>query len=154
MVETGVRVAGRSLHSVGLAPFGQNPAMHGMISLQQGFIFTSMILAAMGVALIERQFKKAAGWSLAAAVFSAIGLIHAYELTPAGVAARFGFLEAPEFAASYMLLGVLFLAFAFFPGTRRKDDTPIFHPNKKLGYFRVRTPANPFGSLPYGLLLT
>jgi adenine/guanine/hypoxanthine permease len=121
MVETGLRVAGKSLHSVGLAPFGQNPAMHGMISLQQGFIFTSMILAAIGVALIERQFKKAAAWSLAAAVFSAIGLIHAYQLTPAGVAARFGLLEAPEFAASYLLLALLFLAFAFAPDKRGKN---------------------------------
>ena len=121
MVETGLRVGGKSLHSVGLAPFGQNPAMHGMISLQQGFIFTSMILAAMGVALIERQFKKAAAWSLAAAVFSAIGLIHAYELTPAGVAARFGLFEAPEFAGSYLLLALLFLAFAFAPEKRRKN---------------------------------
>ena len=124
MVETGLRVAGKSLHSVGLAPFGKNPAMHGMISLQQGFIFTSMILAAIGVALIERQFKKAAAWSLAAAVFSAIGLIHAYELTPAGVAARFGLLEAPEFAASYLLLALLFLAFAFAPEKRRKNAKP------------------------------
>jgi AGZA family xanthine/uracil permease-like MFS transporter len=121
MVETGLRVGGKSLHSVGLAPFGQNPAMHGMISLQQGFIFTSMILAAMGVALIERQFKKAAAWSLAAAVFSAIGLIHAYELTPAGVAARFGLFEAPEFVGSYLLLALLFLAFAFAPEKRRKN---------------------------------
>jgi AGZA family xanthine/uracil permease-like MFS transporter len=78
-----------------------------------------MILAAIGVALIERQFKKAAGWSLAAAAFSAIGLIHAYDLTPAGVAARFGLFEAPEFAASYLLLALLFLAFAFAPGKRR-----------------------------------
>jgi AGZA family xanthine/uracil permease-like MFS transporter len=124
MVETGLRVAGKSLHSVGLAPFGQNPAMHGMISLQQGFIFTSMILAAIGVALIERQFKKAAAWSLAAAVFSAIGLIHAYELTPAGVAARFGLLVAPEFVASYLMLAFLFFAFAFAPGKRHKNAKP------------------------------
>ena len=124
MVETGLRVAGKSLHSIGLAPFGQNPAMHGMISLQQGFIFTSMILAAIGVALIERQFKKAAAWSLVAAVFSAIGLIHAYELTPAGVAARFGLLVAPEFAASYLLLAFLFFAFAFAPGKRHKNAKP------------------------------
>jgi len=75
----------------------------------------------MGVALIERQFKKAAAWSLAAAVFSAIGLIHAYELTPAGVAARFGLFEAPEFAGSYLLLALLFLAFAFAPEKRRKN---------------------------------
>jgi AGZA family xanthine/uracil permease-like MFS transporter len=87
-----------------------------MISLQQGFIFTSMILAAVGVALIERQFKKAAGWSLAAAIFSAVGLIHAYELTPAGVVARFGILEAPGFAASYLLLALLFFGFEWASG--------------------------------------
>jgi adenine/guanine/hypoxanthine permease len=58
---------------------------------------------------------------LAAAVFSAIGLIHAYQLTPAGVAARFGLLEAPEFAASYLLLALLFLAFAFAPDKRGKN---------------------------------
>jgi AGZA family xanthine/uracil permease-like MFS transporter len=71
--------------------------------------------------LIERQFKKAAAWSLAAAVFSAIGLIHAYELTAAGVGARFGLLEAPEFAASYLLLALLFLAFSFAPVKRGKN---------------------------------
>ncbi|MGH7873907.1 MAG: hypothetical protein ACREQO_17025 [Candidatus Binatia bacterium] len=37
-------------------------AIHGMISLERGFIFTSMILAAIGVALIERQFVRAGSW--------------------------------------------------------------------------------------------
>ena len=97
MVETGLRVAGKSLYVVGIAPFGQSPAMHGVISLQQGFIFTSMILAAIGVALIERRFRTASLWSLAAALLSAVGIIHAYELTPGGVANRFGLLAAPEF---------------------------------------------------------
>jgi AGZA family xanthine/uracil permease-like MFS transporter len=110
MVESGARAAGKSLYAVGLASFGQSPAMHGMISLQQGFIFTSMILAAIGVALIERRFQRAALWSVAACVLSAVGVIHAYDLTPAGVANRFGFLAAPEFAAAYLMLGVLFSA--------------------------------------------
>jgi AGZA family xanthine/uracil permease-like MFS transporter len=110
MIETGARAAGKSLYDLGLAPFGQNPAMHGVISLQQGFIFTSMILAAMGVALIERRFSTASLWSLAGALFSALGIIHAYELTPGGVANRFGLLAAPEFFLAYMLLAVLFFA--------------------------------------------
>jgi AGZA family xanthine/uracil permease-like MFS transporter len=113
MVETGLRVSGKTLHTVGLAPFGQNPAMHGMISLQQGFIFTSMILAAVGVALIERDFKKAGAWSLAAALLSALGIIHAYELTPSGIASRFGLLAAPEFCVGYLLLAALFLGVEF-----------------------------------------
>jgi AGZA family xanthine/uracil permease-like MFS transporter len=110
MVEAGTRAAGKSLNTVGLASFGQSPAMHGMISLQQGFIFTSMILAAIGVALIERRFQRAALWSLAASALSMLGVIHAYDLTPAGVANRFGWLAAPEFAAAYLMLALLFFA--------------------------------------------
>jgi adenine/guanine/hypoxanthine permease len=112
MVESGLRAAGKSLYDVGVASFGQSPAMHGMISLQQGFIFTSMIFAAIGVALIERRFEHAGLWSLAAAALSFVGVIHAYDLTPAGVANRFGFLAAPEFTAGYLMLAVLFFAFA------------------------------------------
>lgn len=48
--------------------------------------------------------------TLAAAFFAAIGIIHAYELTPGGVATRFGILAAPEFVVSYLLLFFLFLA--------------------------------------------
>jgi AGZA family xanthine/uracil permease-like MFS transporter len=111
MVETGLRAGGKSLLDVGLAKFSQESlAIHGMISLERGFIFTSMILAAIAVALIERRFQRAALWSLAASVLSAVGVIHAYDLTPAGVASRFGFLAAPDFAAAYLMLGALFFA--------------------------------------------
>ncbi|HBA40596.1 MAG TPA: hypothetical protein DCZ05_12915 [Deltaproteobacteria bacterium] len=110
MVETGLKAGGKNLYEIGLAPFAQSLAIHGMISLERGFIFTSMILASIGVFLIEREFFRAAFWSLAAALFAAIGIIHAYELTPGGVATRFSFFAAPEFVISYLLLFVLFLA--------------------------------------------
>jgi adenine/guanine/hypoxanthine permease len=109
MVETGLRAAGKTLYEVGAPAFVQSIAIHGMISLERGFIFSSMILAAIGVFLIERQFLRAAWWSLAAAVFSAVGIIHAYELTPGGVVSRFGFFAAPEFVVSYLMLFLLFL---------------------------------------------
>jgi len=113
MVETGLRAAGSSLFQVGLARFDRESlAIHGMISLERGFIFTSMILAAMGVALIERQFVKAAGWSVAAALLSALGIIHAYKLTAGGVTSRFGWMAAPDFFLAYLLLAVLFFAVA------------------------------------------
>jgi AGZA family xanthine/uracil permease-like MFS transporter len=92
----------------------QSLAIHGMISLERGFIFSSMILAAIGVALIERQFIKAAGWSLAAALLSAVGIIHAYDLTPGGVTSRFGWLAAPGFLLSYLLVAALFFAAAIY----------------------------------------
>jgi AGZA family xanthine/uracil permease-like MFS transporter len=109
MVETGIRAAGRSLADVGLGSFAQSLAIHGMISLERGFIFTSMILAAIGVFLIEKDFFRAAFWSLAAAVFAATGIIHAYELAPGGITSRFGLFMAPEFAIGYVLLFLLFL---------------------------------------------
>jgi adenine/guanine/hypoxanthine permease len=56
--------------------------IHGAFALEQGFIFTSMILAAATVAIIERDFVKAAIWCLAAATLSMLGLMHAYAFTP------------------------------------------------------------------------
>jgi adenine/guanine/hypoxanthine permease len=115
MVETGLRSAGKSLYEVGLARFSQEGlAIHGMIALERGFIFTSMILAAIGVALIEKRFTAASVWSLAAAALSAVGVIHAYDLTPGGVVNKFGILAAPEFAVGYLMLACLFFATARF----------------------------------------
>jgi AGZA family xanthine/uracil permease-like MFS transporter len=79
-----------------------------MISLERGFIFTSMILAAIGVALIERRFAQAGAWAAAAALLSAFGIIHAYNLTSGGVTSRFGWMAAPDFFIAYLLLAGLF----------------------------------------------
>jgi AGZA family xanthine/uracil permease-like MFS transporter len=109
MVETGLRAAGRSLYQVGLAKFShESVAIHGMISLERGFIFTSMILAAIGVALIERKFARAGVWSVAAALLSALGIIHAYDLTAGGITSRFGLMAAPEFFIAYLAMAVIF----------------------------------------------
>ena len=98
------------MFDTGLAPFAQTLAVHGMISLERGFIFSSMILAAIGVALIEREFVKASGWSLAAALLSALGIIHAYKVTPGGITSHFGIFAAPEFVWAYLCLALLFFA--------------------------------------------
>jgi len=121
MVETGLRAGGTSLFAVGLTKFHQESiAIHGMISLERGFIFTSMILAAIGVALIERQFARAAMWTLAAALLSSFGIIHAYDLTPGGITSRFGLMVAPDFFLAYLLLTVLFAAVAITSRGREK----------------------------------
>ena len=126
MIETGLRAAGTSLYQVGLAKFThESVAMHGMISLERGFIFTSMILPAIGVALIERKFTRAAVWGLAAALLSGFGVIHAYELTPAGIVSRFGVMAAPEFFLGYLFLTILFFGIALiaknYPATDQTD---------------------------------
>ncbi|MEJ2684015.1 MAG: hypothetical protein P8Z71_06440 [Candidatus Sulfobium sp.] len=110
LVETALRKAGTSLFDV--APkFGGDLYVYGIISLSQGFILTSMILAAMMVFVIERQFFKAALWAATASVLSFFGVIHAYILTPAGVQNKFGFGAAKAYATAYLIATLLLVAF-------------------------------------------
>jgi AGZA family xanthine/uracil permease-like MFS transporter len=61
---------------------GADTWIHGAFALEQGFIFSSMILAAATVAIIERQFLRAAAWCWVAAGLSFLGLMHSYQWTP------------------------------------------------------------------------
>jgi AGZA family xanthine/uracil permease-like MFS transporter len=56
---------------------------HGMFALEQGFIFASMILSAVTVYIIERQFFRAAAWCAVAAALCMAGLMHSYKIEPA-----------------------------------------------------------------------
>jgi AGZA family xanthine/uracil permease-like MFS transporter len=89
--------------------FGSDLYIHGIIALNQGFILTSMVLAAILAFIIDHDFFRAGAWSLAAALLSATGLIHAYTLTTTGVQNSFGWFAAPQFVIGYALTaGVLF----------------------------------------------
>jgi AGZA family xanthine/uracil permease-like MFS transporter len=111
-------VGGQSLHAARQALLEQGGLyLDGVIALGQGFLLSAMVLSAILVFIIERQFLKAAAWTAAAAVLSLVGLIHAYELTPAGVQNTFLRLElapnirlliaAPEFTIVYGLTALL-----------------------------------------------
>jgi AGZA family xanthine/uracil permease-like MFS transporter len=110
LIETALRAAGSSLEAA--APrFGQDLYIHGMIALSQGFMFTSMILAAVVAHLSDREFGKAAVWTFAAAVLSWLGMIHAYRLTPLGVENRLELNAAPEFAWGYAASALVLLGY-------------------------------------------
>ncbi len=107
-----LRGAGRGLHEVGAAAFAQAGFhLQGMAALERGFIFTSMILAAMAAALIDRAPARAAGWALLGAGLSWTGVIHAFEITASGVVSPFGWGKAPAVAGGYLMMALLF-AFA------------------------------------------
>ena len=91
----------------------------GAFALEQGFIFTSMILAAVTVYIIEREFKKASVWCLAAAALSATGLMHGVQWTPADTVGAIG--PQWEFVVAYAAMGVL-LAAAPFITTRSEAE--------------------------------
>jgi AGZA family xanthine/uracil permease-like MFS transporter len=85
--------------------------IHGVFSLEQGFLFTAMLLSAATVGVIERRWRTAAGWCAIAALISATGLMHSYRwvmddtvlnLTPAW-----------PFVIAYAVLALLFFAAPF-----------------------------------------
>ncbi len=106
-LETGLRAGGMTLFNLGASAFERIPALSGILALEKGFIFTSMILAAMAVHLIERSFGKAALWAGIAAVLSFLGIIHSYEITPGGAVSHLGLGMAPVFMWSYLAMGGL-----------------------------------------------
>jgi len=100
LIETTLRAAGHSLYEI--APkFGGNLYIYGVIALSQGFMLTSMLLSALLAHVIDAKFLKAAAWCGVSALLSMTGVIHAYELTPAGVANKYGWSAAPVFALAY-----------------------------------------------------
>jgi AGZA family xanthine/uracil permease-like MFS transporter len=80
---------------------------HGVFALEQGFILTSMILAAATAELIEQKFERAAIWCFAGAALSAAGMMHSYRFTPADTAVSLS--PAFEPAIGYLAMGVVLL---------------------------------------------
>lgn len=80
----------------------------GAFALEQGFIFSAMILAGITVYIIERQFRQAAYWSVSAAVISWVGLMHSYRWTVADTVVNLGWGTGSPWAVGYILLAILF----------------------------------------------
>jgi AGZA family xanthine/uracil permease-like MFS transporter len=98
--------------------------LHGMISMQQGYIFTCMILAAISAFLIDRKFASAGFWSAIGAICAASGLTHAYALNGNVTDFLFVFTEPSikgamiyrswDVAIGYLLMSLAFLLLASF----------------------------------------
>ena len=126
MLKTGLRAGGmgtpaRPFSEALLGILGQaDVAAHGAFALEQGFLLTSMVWAALTVEIIERRFGKAALWALGGAALSLTGLAHSYAFTPADTVQDLAFGKAWQFALGYALLaGFLLLG--------RKLDDPAGH---------------------------
>jgi len=81
----------------------------GAFALEQGLIFSAMILAAMTVYIIEREFGKAALWSLVAAILAWVGLLHSYRWTIGDTAIHLGWGAGASWSLGYALLALLLL---------------------------------------------
>jgi AGZA family xanthine/uracil permease-like MFS transporter len=120
MLESGLRGAGESVVSVGASALATQLPIAGMIALERGFIFTSMIIAALTVALVEGHFRTAARWAAVAAAVSATGLMHGYRVTDTAIVNAYGPATTWPFVAGYLVAAVLFLLL----GTRGDDAQP------------------------------
>jgi len=79
-----------------------------MIALERGFIFTSMLLAAMTVCLIDKHYRAASAWAMLAALLSATGMIHGYTITPQAIVNAYGPMAAWPFTVGYLTAALLF----------------------------------------------
>jgi len=81
---------------------------HGLQVLGGGSILGGLILGAIAALIIDRNFKKAAGFALAGAILTFFGFMHGE---------RIGFGETPVVAASYLIASVLLISCAKFTVT-------------------------------------
>jgi AGZA family xanthine/uracil permease-like MFS transporter len=112
MAKNGLKAAGmgtelRPFTDALIAEFQKSDTwIHGVFSLEQGFLFTSMLLSAATVGIIERKWKAAAAWTALAAVISATGLMHSYQWTASDTVLRLT--PAWPFAIAYGVMAVTF----------------------------------------------
>lgn len=129
LVDSSLRAAGTTLEQA-VDAFQSDLNLRGLLALSQGFMMSSMGMAAITAFAIDRRFGAAALAALACAVSSAVGLIHAYDLGPAGVEPRFGWMAAPGFALAYALTAGVLLAMRWLPrapntsSSQHGDDKP------------------------------
>lgn len=110
MLKTGLRAGGVGMP--GGPPFSASleqtfavfdVAARGAFALEQGFIFSAMILAAVTAEIVDRRFDRAATWCAVAAVLSFVGLMHAYVWTPGDTVVALGWGTGSSWALAYAL---------------------------------------------------
>lgn len=82
--------------------------IEGAFALEQGFIFTAMVLAAIVAHLIDRQFVRAGIWASVGALLSGAGLVHSFRYAQADTVLSLS--PALSHALGYLCMALLFFA--------------------------------------------
>ncbi|WP_018260828.1 xanthine/uracil/vitamin C permease [Methylobacterium sp. WSM2598] len=103
LIDGALGAAGTSAAAVGLDTLAQAGVLYGGLEvLGEGSILGGLILGAVAVFIIERDFRRAAGFALAGAVLTFFGFMHGPAV---GIAVK------PALAAAYLMVaGILFAA--------------------------------------------
>jgi AGZA family xanthine/uracil permease-like MFS transporter len=121
-IDSALGAAGTSAAAVGFDKLGQVGILyHGLEVLGGGAILAGLVLAAIGVFVIERDFAKAAAFALAGAVLTFFGFMH-------GEAIGIG--RSPAVAASYFIVAAVLYGCAKFAvaGTAPKAEVATAEP--------------------------
>ena len=78
----------------------------GAFALEQGWVYTSIVLSAATICIIERKFRHASCWFLFGALLSAIGFMHSYEFMPTDVVGKLS-LSLSKWTLGYLMLAAL-----------------------------------------------
>ncbi|MED4082922.1 NCS2 family permease [Halalkalibacterium halodurans] len=95
----------------------------GIVPLGQGAMFTAIILGAIAVCIIDKQFIKAAVFSLIGAGLSFAGFMHAPELS---------FNAAPDYSLGYLCIAILFSYCAFRKTSKEAVASPSTLSSKRV----------------------
>jgi AGZA family xanthine/uracil permease-like MFS transporter len=110
-IDGALGAAGTSASAVGLDKLGdQGVLYHGLSVLGSGATLGGLMLAAIAVCAIEREFFKAAGFAVAAAVLTFFGLMHSEAI---------GIGQSPLVAVSYVCIAALMV------GCTRLSGAPL-----------------------------
>lgn len=102
LVDGALGAAGTNAATVGIdAMKTQGVLYQGLTILGDGAILTGLVLAAMGVGIIDRRYKLAAGFALAGAIFSYFGFMHG-----AAVGVGNGLGVTPTATLAYVLVAI------------------------------------------------
>jgi AGZA family xanthine/uracil permease-like MFS transporter len=113
-IDNSLAAAGTSAAAVGLDKLGQSGVIYrGLEVLGGGAILAGLILGAIGVFVIERQFLKAVAFSVAGALLTFFGFIHGEKI---------GWGQTPVVAVSYLAVAAVLLYCAKFALVPPKAD--------------------------------
>ncbi|MBY0294527.1 MAG: regulator [Methylobacterium sp.] len=102
LIDGALGAAGTSAAAVGLGKLGQAGVLYaGLEVLGEGAILGGLILGAVAVFIIERDFRRAAGFALAGGVLTFFGFMHGPAV---------GFAVKPGLAVAYLMMAVLLYA--------------------------------------------
>lgn len=121
ILENTLRAAGTNIELVSIKTLSLQIPINGLIALERGFIFTSMILSAMTVCLIEKNFQRASIWALVAALISATGLMHGYTISHGVIQNAYGPSHTGAFVLGYS--GIALILFVI--GLLEKNNLKI-----------------------------